>query len=681
MNKIEPTHLQRRALIYIRQSSMTQVRNNLESQKLQYDLEKRANLLGWKQPVIVDEDLGKSASDGAERNGFRFLLEEVCAGNVGAIFAVEASRLSRCGSEWHSLLEFCAIVGTLIIDPQAIYDPRLMDDRFLLGLKGTMSEMEVNMLRARTRSASLEKARRGELYVHATTGFIILPGNKRVKDPNKRTQRAIETVFETFEKEQTIGKTTRLLRERKLEIPLSTSKDGNKSIQWRLPQYSTIRGILTNPAYAGAYVYGRTHRQIEIQNGIKVLKVKTVALEDAQVFLKDHHEGYISWQQFESIQQTLQNNRNTGNDSAHRGAPRQGAALLAGMLRCGGCGCQLVVRYYGDNGCRAAYFCNRSSKIAGEKRCLYCSSGQIDEQVEKKLLEVISPLGVAAALEAHSKAESKVKRLEEQYRLRLEQNRYEAQRAQRQYDLSDPENRLVTLELENRWNHALEQIAESENELERIRAENEPLNEEQALQLKRLGEDFSQAWNHSEVSIEIKKRIVRIVIEGIVVSKQEEALCLMIHWKGGDHTELTFPRKRSGSKTDDRVLEILEELRGVLTHEDLAKVLNDEKLTTGTGRMWTAKRVQTFASKKLRGTRENKEKLKKLTVEQAADHLGIRAQEVRKLTAQRKLKAHRICASAPLLIDTRDLEAPTTKRAITALKGNNTFQQDLDLQP
>ena len=660
---------------------MTQVRNNLESQKLQYDLEKRANLLGWKQPVIVDEDLGKSASDGAERNGFRFLLEEVCAGNVGAIFAVEASRLSRCGSEWHSLLEFCAIVGTLIIDPQAIYDPRLMDDRFLLGLKGTMSEMEVNMLRARTRSASLEKARRGELYVHATTGFIILPGNKRVKDPNKRTQRAIETVFETFEKEQTIGKTTRLLRERKLEIPLSTSKDGNKSIQWRLPQYSTIRGILTNPAYAGAYVYGRTHRQIEIQNGIKVLKVKTVALEDAQVFLKDHHEGYISWQQFESIQQTLQNNRNTGNDSAHRGAPRQGAALLAGMLRCGGCGCQLVVRYYGDNGCRAAYFCNRSSKIAGEKRCLYCSSGQIDEQVEKKLLEVISPLGVAAALEAHSKAESKVKRLEEQYRLRLEQNRYEAQRAQRQYDLSDPENRLVTLELENRWNHALEQIAESENELERIRAENEPLNEEQALQLKRLGEDFSQAWNHSEVSIEIKKRIVRIVIEGIVVSKQEEALCLMIHWKGGDHTELTFPRKRSGSKTDDRVLEILEELRGVLTHEDLAKVLNDEKLTTGTGRMWTAKRVQTFASKKLRGTRENKEKLKKLTVEQAADHLGIRAQEVRKLTAQRKLKAHRICASAPLLIDTRDLEAPTTKRAITALMRNNTFQQDLDLQP
>ena len=172
MNKIEPTQLQRRALIYIRQSSMTQVRNNLESQKLQYDLEKRANLLGWKQPVIVDEDLGKSASDGAERNGFRFLLEEVCAGNVGAIFAVEASRLSRCGSEWHSLLEFCAIVGTLIIDPQAIYDPRLMDDRFLLGLKGTMSEMEVNMLRARTRSASLEKARRGELYVHATTGFI-----------------------------------------------------------------------------------------------------------------------------------------------------------------------------------------------------------------------------------------------------------------------------------------------------------------------------------------------------------------------------------------------------------------------------------------------------------------------------------------------------------------------------
>jgi hypothetical protein len=258
----------------------------------------------------------------------------------------------------------------------------------------------------------------------------------------------------------------------------------------------------------------------------------------------------------------------------------------------------------------------------------------------------------------------------------LEQDRYEAQRAQRQYDLSDPENRLVTSELEKRWNEALEQIAESENELARIRVENKPLNEEQVLQLKRLGEDFSQAWNHPEVSIEIKKRIVRIVIEEIVVSKQEETMRLMIHWKGGDHTELTCPRKRSGSKTDDRVLEILEELRGVLTNEALAKVLNDEKLTTGTGRMWTPKRVQTFASKKLRSLRDNKEKL---TVEQAAHHLGISAQELRKLTAQQKLKAHRVCASAPLLVDACVLETPTTKRAIAALKENRAFQQDLDL--
>jgi DNA invertase Pin-like site-specific DNA recombinase len=292
MNKIESSHLRRRALIYIRQSSMTQVRNNLESQKLQYDLEKRARALGWKEPAIVDEDLGKSASVPG-RSGFQFLLEEVCAGGVGAIFAIEASRLSRCGSEWHSLLEFCAIVGTLIIDAQSIYDPRLMDDRFLLGLKGTMSEMEVTMLRARTRGASLEKARRGELYVHATTGFVILPGDRRAKDPNKRTQRAIETVFETFEKEQTIGKTALRLRDMGLEIPLARGKNGGEP-RWRLPQYSTIRGILTNPAYAGAYVYGRTRRQVEIQNGTKIVKVKAVAPGDALVLIRDHHEGYIA---------------------------------------------------------------------------------------------------------------------------------------------------------------------------------------------------------------------------------------------------------------------------------------------------------------------------------------------------------------------------------------------------
>ena len=478
MNKINSAHLQRAAVVYIRQSSMSQVRHNLESQKLQYALVNRAKDLGWKNPIIVDEDLGKSASGGHQRSGFEFLLDEVCAGRAGAIFAVEASRLSRCGSEWHRLLEFCVIVDTLIIDPQAVYDPKLMDDRFLLGLKGTMSEMEVSMLRARTRSASLEKARRGELYCHAATGFVLLPGNKLVKDPNRRVRSAIEIVFKTFAQLQTIGKTTKALREDKIEVPLAASKDGSKAPEWSLPQYSRIRGILTNPIYAGAYVYGRTRRQNEIQDGVKIVKVKTVALEEALVIIEDHHEGYISWEQFKANQEILQANRNTGKGSKSRGAPRQGAALLAGLLRCGNCGCRLVVRYYGDKGGRAAYFCNRNSKTAGEKRCLYSGSAQIDEALEVRLLEVISPLGVAAAIEAHNKSVREVEALEEACRLRLEQRRYEAQRAQRQYDLSEPENRLVSAELERRWNQALEEVLRCEMELARVRQENQLLSEE-----------------------------------------------------------------------------------------------------------------------------------------------------------------------------------------------------------
>jgi hypothetical protein len=308
---------------------------------------------------------------------------------------------------------------------------------------------------------------------------------------------------------------------------------------------------------------------------------------------------------------------------------------------------------------------------------LYCSSGPVDEQVEKKLLEVISPLGVAAALEAHSRAGDRVARLEEQCRLCLEQNRYEAQRAQRQYDLSDPENRLVTSELEKRWNHALEQIAASESELERILIENRPLDEEQALQLRRLGEDFSQTWNHAGVSIEIKKRIVRTVIEEIVVSRRAETLILVIHWKGGDHTELTLPRKQPGSKTDVRVLEILGELWGTISNEELARVLDGENLTTGTGLRWTAKRVQAFAKKKLGGAGEKKAKL---TIEQAASQLDISVREVRKLTLQRKLRARRVCPSAPLLIDECDLRTSTTKRAIAAMKADKVQQRDLDLE-
>ncbi len=676
MSKIEPTHLQRAALIYIRQSSMTQVRNNLESQKLQYDLVDRAKSLGWKKPILVDEDLGKSASSGHQRSGFEFLLDEVCAGRVGAVFAVEASRLSRCGSEWHRLLEFCVIVDTLIIDPQAVRDPKLEDDRFLLGLKGAMSEMEVSMLRARTRSASLEKARRGELYVHPATGFILLPGNKFVRDPNKRVQNAINTVFKTFTQLRTIGKTTKSLRDKNIEIPIAASKDGSKAPEWSLPQYSRIRGIVTNATYAGAYVYGRTRRQSEIHDGVKIVKVKTIALEDALVVIKDHHEGYITWEQYKANQQILQENRNTGKDTKLGGAPRQGSAMLAGLLRCRGCGCRLVVRYYGNKGGTAAYFCNRHSKVAGEKRCLYVNAAQVDREIEGKLLEVISPLGVAAALEAHSKAVSEIEALEEGCRLRLEQHRYEARRAQRQYDLADPENRLVTAELEKRWNQALEEVVRCEAELEKIRAEHQPLSGEQSAELTRLGEGFEQAWNHPQASVETKKRIVRAVIEEVVIGGAEETLEVAIHWKGGDHTELTLQRTRPGRRTDPRAVKIISELRGVISKREMAEVLNKEGLPTGAGQSWTAKKVQSIAKRLGEAPAEAR-----LRVEEVACRLGIEVGAVERLIKEGKLRGSRACSAALVLIEESELSAPTVRRSLAALKAQSAKQADLDFEP
>ena len=674
MNKIDSSHLQRAALVYIRQSSMSQVRHNLESQKLQYELINRAKALGWKNPIVVDQDLGKSASGGHQRSGFEFLLEEVCAGRAGAIFAVEASRLSRCGSEWHRLLEFCLIVDTLIIDPQAVYDPKLMDDRFLLGLKGTMSEMEVSMLRARTRGAALEKARRGELFCHAASGFVLLPGNKLVKDPNRRVRSAIETVFKIFDQLRTIGKTTKALRDLNIEVPVAASKNGTRAPEWSLPQYSRVRGILTNPIYAGAYVYGRTRRQNEIHDGVKIVKVKTVALEDALVILEDHHEGYISWEQFKANQEILQANRNTAKGSTSGGAPRQGAALLAGLLRCGNCGCRLVVRYYGDNGTSAAYFCNRHSKAAGEKRCLYCGSAQVDEAVEAKLLEVICPLGMAAALEAHNKSVREIEALEEACLLRLEQRRYEAQRAQRQYDLADPENRLVSAELERRWNQALEEVLRCEMELARVRQENQPLSEEHCAELSRLGEDFARAWNDPRTSVEIKKRIVRAVVEEVVVRGNKEALELAIHWKGGDHSELTLPRSKAGRRTDPRTVEMIAELRTALSSTEIAQVLNQEGVKTGAGLNWTAKRVESLAKRRTSGPRTIR-----LQVDEAARRLGISSRNLKGLITGGKLRGLRVCSAAPILIEERDLSTPIVQGAVAALKAKPATQPDLDL--
>ena len=675
MNKIEPTHLKRDALVYIRQSSMTQVRNNLESQKLQYDLVNRAKALGWKNPVVVDEDLGKSAAGGHLRSGFEFLLQEVQEGRVGAVFAVEASRLSRCGSEWHRLIEHCMIVDTLIIDHQSIHDPKLADDSFLLGLKGSMSKMEVNLLVARTRSASLEKARRGELYVHVPTGFVLLPGNQLVKDPDKRVQNAINTVFEIFSQMRTIGKTTRKLRESKIEIPVAASRNGSKELEWSLPRYSRIRGIITNPFYAGTYVYGRTRRQAQIKDGTKIIKVKKLALEDALVVLENHRQGYISVEQYNANKQILKDNQNTEKETKPSGAPRQGAAMLAGLVRCGRCGCRLVVRYYGDNGGRAAYFCNRNSKITGTKRCMYCNAAQIDREVEGRMLEAISPLGVAAALQAHAKSLKEVGALEETCRLRLKQHRYEADRAARQYNLSDPENRLVTAELEKRWNQALEQVAASEADLERIGKENHPLTSEQSAELTRLGEDFEQAWNHPDAPVEIKKRIVRAVIEEVLITKEDKMLEVTIHWKGGDHSRLTLQARKQVRKTDPRAVEIVEELNGVISREQIAEVLNKEKLTTGAGLGWTAKRVG-VVTKQIRSAKEPR-----VRVEQAAQRLGIGMQTATRLVAQGKLRGHRVSPAAPVLIKESNLSEPRVLRTIADLKaGKNAAQLDLDFE-
>ncbi len=689
MSKIMPEHLSRTAFVYVRQSTADQVANNQESRRRQYGLADRARRLGWSAVEVIDDDLGRSGS-GVSRPGFEKLLAAICEGRVGAVVSIEASRLARNGRDWHTLLEFCGLVGTLIVDEEGVYDPRQPNDRLLLGMKGTMSEMELSILRQRSFEALRQKARRGELFLTVAVGYVKVAHDRIEKDPDRRVQEAIALVFAKFAQMHSVRQVHLWFRQESIALPAVTYGAQGRRIAWKLPVYNTIHHMLTNPIYAGAYAFGRTGSRVMIENGRKrVTRGHRKERKDWEVLIRDHHEGYVSWADYERNQRLITDNAN-GKSFMSRGSVRRGEALPAGLPRCGHCGRKLHVAYSGKGGNTGRYHCRGGSHNHGGERCISFGGMRVDRALGVEVIDRLQPLGVEAAIAAMETHERETEEKRRQAELALEQARYEVARARRQYDAVDPDNRLVAGELERRWNERLSAVSELEVEYEAL-AQAKPLmlNAADKERLLALGHDLEHAWTSPGATAATRKRIIRTVINEIVVRVEDDTLDLVIHWQGGDHTPLKVKKNRTGRhrwSTDANVVDLVRVLARQMPDKAIAAVLNRAGKTTGRGNSWTRSRVCTLRNHQ--GIEPNREGERasrgEATLDEAAEALKVSQSTVRRLIKEGVLPARQLCKGAPWVILVSDLDRDDVRRAADARRhrrpaSHNLLQKEMEL--
>lgn len=672
MTKITPDHLARSAYVYIRQSTADQLLHNAESRRRQYALQERARQLGWADVVVIDHDLGRSGS-GVSRPGFERLLAAICEGRVGAVFAIEASRLARNGRDWHTLIEFCGLVGTLIVDEDGVYEPRHPHDRLLLGMKGTMSELELSLLRQRSLEALKQKARRGELFLTVAIGYVKVRHNRIEKDPDRRIREALDLVFRKFAEVQSIRQVHLWLRHERISLPAMTYtvQDG-RSIVWKLPVYNTVHHILTNPIYAGAYVFGRTGSRVTLEVGRKrIVRGFRKARAEWQVLLLGHHEGYLSWAEYERNQRLIADNAN-GKGFPVRGAVRRGETLLAGMLRCGHCGRKLHVAYSGTSGEVGRYHCRGALLNHGTEPCISFGSLRVDQAVGAEIICLLQPLGVEAAIKAIEARRLQADEKRRQVALALEQARFEAGRARRQYDAVDPDNRLVAAELERRWNDALCTTRDLERELDALtRSQPTALTDDERQRLMQMGADLEAAWHHPSATTATRKRIVRAVLHEIVARVEAERIHLVLHWQGGDHTELRVKKNRTGQhrwSTDAETEALIRVLARMMPDKAIAALLNRAGKRTGRHNGWTQSRVCTFRNQHAIAVYRHGERAERgeVTLQEAAAHLKVSPMSVLRLIRAGTLPAKQLCKAAPWVIKRADVEKPEVAGAANA---------------
>ena len=600
-DKIFPRHTDRKAVLYVRQSSQYQVMHNDESRRLQYGMRVRLEQLGWNQVEVIDEDLGRSAAGGVTRTGFEQMVAEVCLGKVGAVAAREVSRFARNSREWQQLVEVCRVVDTLLIDQEMVYDPRRGNDRLLLGLKGTLNEYELELLRLRSWEARREKAKRGELIVTLPAGLLKTDDDRIELDPDRRVQQAIRLVFAKFMELGTVRQVLLWFLDNDLLLPVRQHGATGWETIWRRPAYPTVHRILTNPDYAGAYAYGKTQTGSQFCDGTARKTTRRRPAGQWLSLIPQHHEGYIAWDQFQRIQSMIAGNVFKP-DLENPGAARRGPALLAGLLRCRRCGRKLTVIYTGREHGVLRYACHRGYLDVGEPKCISFGGTTVDEVVGREALRVVQPGAVEAALLAGQEHCQRQNQVLAALELDLKAAKYAAQRAWKQYDAVDPENRLVADELERRWNAAMDRVHTLEQRMEDEQAKGRQATPPSAEVFQNLAGDLSAVWDNPATDVRLKKRILRTLIQEVLVDADAQAgtLWLTIHWQGGVHTELNMPRRRRGQSnghTDVQIVAAVRLIAKICTDDMIANVLNRNGLLTGHKNRWSRERVVTLRSK------------------------------------------------------------------------------------
>jgi DNA invertase Pin-like site-specific DNA recombinase len=594
--KIQPQHLARKAMLYVRQSSAFQVANNQESGKLQYAMQARLRDLGFTEIEIIDEDLGRSAAGTVTRSGFERMVAEVSLGRVGAVAAREVSRFARNSREWQQLVEVCRIVDTVLVDQETVYAPRAGNDRLLLGLKGSLNEYELDLLRQRSLEARRAMARRGELLVNAPVGFRKGEDRRFEKDPDRRVQQAIGLIFDQFERIGSVRQTLMWFHEYGLQLPATTPRG---ELYWKRPIYGTVYQILTNPIYGGAYAYGKSEHGTRYSAGKTLRSDRRKPRDQWLALIPNTHEGYVDWERFERIQGMIRANNLAL--TGHSGPARAGSAILAGLLRCRRCAAKLTVHYTGTDHDFARYACHRAWLDKGLPRCISFGGKRIDEAIAREVLRVVQPAGIEAANLAYQDELNKQDHVLGALERDLQAAQYAANRAQRQFDSADPENRLVTDELERRWNQALVRVREIEERISQHQSQQPEAAAPSLEEFRDLAERLEELWQKDPRDARLRKRILRSLIHEVIVDIDNAAceVVLLIHWKGGVHTELRVPRRRrgdNGARTPPATLDAVRSLARICSDKSIASFLNRNGLRTGQGNFWTRERVTTLRS-------------------------------------------------------------------------------------
>jgi DNA invertase Pin-like site-specific DNA recombinase len=670
--RITVEHRGKLAYIYVRQSSVNQVRHHQESTELQYRLVDRAIALGWprERVHVIDEDLGKSGSGAVERDGFKKLIAEIGLGNAGLVISLDASRLARNNRDWHQLLDLCSLFGVIIADGERLYDPCAYHDRLLLGLSGIMSEAELHQIKQRLHQGERQKAARGELRLSLPAGLAHDRSGRIILNPDEEVQARLDLVFAKFRELGTARAVMRYLREKDLMLPMRPLVGpAPQDVVWQEATSPRVLSILHNPGYAGAYVYGQRRQEGgRIRHGVHHPRTAKVAIADWEVCLKAAHPGYIDWPEFVENQRRLMNNASRY-EAGHSGAPRKGSALLQGVAVCGRCGRRMNLRYSGPAGDHPVYTCRADRIQDGGPVCQEVRALTVDAEVERILLEALTPNSIAIAIAALGTIEQEARQLERQWTLRRERARYEAERARRQYDAVEPENRLVARSLERCWEEKLRACEALDQDYERWR-QDEPLvlSETDRQGLLTLGQNLPGLWHAPSTTAAERKTILRFIIDEVILDQKRlpGQVWMKIVWHTGATSEHRLQRRvRSyGDYIDiDRLRERVTKLNAAgRMDQEIAATLNAEGFLGALnrpfsgGNIWMLRQRWNIPTVKINGAGANPDRWPdgSYSVHGAAAALGVMPQTVFKYLARGLLKGRQSTKGQPWQIELTD---------------------------